>query len=211
MLASSIGKMLQKYIYCLISAVKCHYNACHYMYSANASLMLYRYQSKYMRNILSKYIWSVYINKVFKRYTFSHDISLTHSYLKHPNTHLQIHFLKKIFVEWKYFHSTCNSTTVEFSLWDVFSHAVYAMVNHDFNPPKYFNRSMINDAFWGQTLSVLKLEYSRITRSIPWLLMPWDLASQAINSQWYWLRRINESLSFIGRFYKHLCHLTVAK
>ena len=208
MLASSIGKMLQKYIYCLISAVKCHYNACHYMYSANASLILYRYQSKYMRNILSKYIWSVYINKVFKRYTFSHNISLTHSYLKHKYiSRKKILLNENIFIP-PAIPLQLNSHCETYSVMQFMQWSTMISIPQNISTDQW---SMMHFEGNEQTLSVLKLEYSRITRSILWLLMPWDLASQAINSQWYWLRRINESLSFIGRFYKHLCHLTVAK
>ena len=43
---------------------------------------------------------------------------------------------------------------------------------------------------WELTLLVLKAEYSRIIMSIPWLMMPWLLASP-----WYWTCRINRSLS----------------
>ena len=40
-------------------------------------------------------------------------------------------------------------------------------------------------------LLVLKPEYSGQTRSIPWLLMPWLLASPGHHHPWYWLCRIN--------------------
>ena len=36
------------------------------------------------------------------------------------------------------------------------------------------------------TLEVLKPEYSRITRSIPWQLMTWLPASPGHQQQWYW-------------------------
>ena len=44
-------------------------------------------------------------------------------------------------------------------------------------------------------LLVLKLEYSRITRSIQSLLMPWILASPGHQRPWYWLCRLDGSLS----------------
>ena len=44
------------------------------------------------------------------------------------------------------------------------------------------------------TLLVLKLEYSRITKLIPWLLMPWRLVSPGHQQPWHWLCRINRSL-----------------
>ena len=37
------------------------------------------------------------------------------------------------------------------------------------------------------TLLVLRLGYARKTRSIPWLLMPWLLASPGHQQPWYWL------------------------
>ena len=39
-------------------------------------------------------------------------------------------------------------------------------------------------------LVVLKLAYSRRTRSMPWLLMPWILASPGHQQPWYWLRYV---------------------
>ena len=44
------------------------------------------------------------------------------------------------------------------------------------------------------THHMLKTEYSRTT-SIPWLLMAWLLVSPGHQQQWYWLFRINRSLS----------------
>ena len=42
---------------------------------------------------------------------------------------------------------------------------------------------------------VLRLKYSERTRSIPWLLMPWLLASPGHQHPRYWLSRTNKSLS----------------
>ena len=36
-------------------------------------------------------------------------------------------------------------------------------------------------------LQLMKLEYSRIIISIPWLLMPWLLTSESYQQPWYWL------------------------
>ena len=51
---------------------------------------------------------------------------------------------------------------------------------------------------WCLTLSVLILEYSRRTRSVPWLLMAWMLSSPGP----HWLCRINRSLSSIRMDFK---------
>ena len=53
----------------------------------------------------------------------------------------------------------------------------------------------------------LRLEYSRRYRSIPWLLMPWLLPSPGHQQPWYWLCRINGSLSSTKKDFNKLCHL----
>ena len=44
-------------------------------------------------------------------------------------------------------------------------------------------------------------------RSLLWLLMPWLLASSGHQHPWYWLQRINGSLSSARRDFSYLCHL----
>ena len=41
---------------------------------------------------------------------------------------------------------------------------------------------------------VLRLEYSRQTRSTPWLLMPWLLVGPGHQQSWYWLCKTGRSL-----------------
>ena len=43
-------------------------------------------------------------------------------------------------------------------------------------------------------VELIKLEYSRMTRSIPSLLMTWLLTSSGHQKPWYWLCRINRTL-----------------
>ena len=45
------------------------------------------------------------------------------------------------------------------------------------------------------TILILKARYSRITRSIPWMLMPWLLPSPSHQQPQYWLCRVNCPLS----------------
>ena len=56
---------------------------------------------------------------------------------------------------------------------------------------------------------MLEPEYAGRTKSIPWLLMPWLLASPGHQQPWYWLCMISRSLSFIRIDRKYLCHLSV--
>ena len=44
-------------------------------------------------------------------------------------------------------------------------------------------------------LVLLKPFYSRVTRSIPWLLMPWLFVSTDHEQQWHWICKINFSFS----------------
>ena len=57
-------------------------------------------------------------------------------------------------------------------------------------------------------LLVLKEEYSRKTRSKPWLLMPWLCVARSATPQ-YWLCSINRSLSSMRMDFNYLCHLSV--
>ena len=53
-------------------------------------------------------------------------------------------------------------------------------------------------------LLMLKVEYSRIRRSISWLLMSWVLASPGHQQPWSCLCRINRSLSSKGKNFNYL-------
>ena len=54
------------------------------------------------------------------------------------------------------------------------------------------------------TLPMWGLEYSRETRSIPCLLVPWLLASPAHQQPWYWLCEMGIFLSFLMLNFVHL-------
>ena len=43
-------------------------------------------------------------------------------------------------------------------------------------------------------------------RSIPWLLMPWLLASPWHQQPWYWIYRTNKSLTFMRQVFNYLHH-----
>ena len=59
---------------------------------------------------------------------------------------------------------------------------------------------------------VLKLKYSGMIRSMPWVLMPWRHQVLPGHQQpWYWLWRINRSLSFMRMNLKYLHHINVKK
>ena len=57
------------------------------------------------------------------------------------------------------------------------------------------------------TLLVLKPEYSGITRSIPWLLMPGLIVSPGHQLPWHWLWWTNGSLSSMRKDWSYLSHL----
>ena len=44
-----------------------------------------------------------------------------------------------------------------------------------------------------------KYSYSHRTRPMPWLMMPWLLASPEHHQPWYWLCKTNRSLAFVMR------------
>ena len=55
------------------------------------------------------------------------------------------------------------------------------------------------------------LQYFGKIRSIPWLLMPWQRKEPGHQQPWYWLCRINRSLSSMRQDVNHLHHLSVDK
>ena len=65
---------------------------------------------------------------------------------------------------------------------------------------------------WSLTLVVLRLEYySKRTKSIPWLLMPWLLALPGHEQPWLWNCKINRSLLTMSKYWNHLHRLTIQK
>ena len=59
------------------------------------------------------------------------------------------------------------------------------------------------------TLSVRGLSYLGLIKSIPWLLMPWLLASLGDQQPWYWqLCEIGMSLSYTRKDSNYLCHFS---
>ena len=61
------------------------------------------------------------------------------------------------------------------------------------------------------TLLVLKPEYSVITWSIPWLLMPWLLMLSGHQQPWYWLCWIIRSLSSTKKNFNYMQKLNIEK
>ena len=51
--------------------------------------------------------------------------------------------------------------------------------------------------------------YLGLTRSISLLLMPWLLASPGHQQPWYWLCRLDRSLSYLRKDFNDLCHINV--
>ena len=60
------------------------------------------------------------------------------------------------------------------------------------------------------TFLVLVPKYSGITRSITWLLMSWLIASPGHQQPWYWLCRINRSLSCMRKDFNY-CTILVLR
>ena len=60
-----------------------------------------------------------------------------------------------------------------------------------------------------KTLNVRGPSYLGLTRSIPWLLMPWLLTSPGHQQPWYWLYRICRTWSYLGKDFKYLCNINV--
>ena len=61
------------------------------------------------------------------------------------------------------------------------------------------------------TLLVLKLEYSVLYRSIPWLLMSWLPGSPEHQLSWYWWYSINGPLFTKRKNFNHLCQFNIEK
>ena len=61
------------------------------------------------------------------------------------------------------------------------------------------------------TLNVQRPSYLGLSLSISWLLMPWLLSSPGHQQPWYWLYRIQRSLSYLRKDFKYLCHINVLK
>ena len=59
------------------------------------------------------------------------------------------------------------------------------------------------------TLNIQGPSYLGLTRSIPWLLISWLLASPGHQQPWYWLRTMGRSLSYLRKDFNHLCHINV--
>ena len=81
-------------------------------------------------------------------------------------------------------------------------------------PRLYLRRNpRIEDHVWrcsNLTLNVRGPSYLGLTRSIPWLLMPWLLTSQGHQQPWYWLCIICRFWSYLRKNLKYLCHINVA-
>ena len=58
------------------------------------------------------------------------------------------------------------------------------------------------------TLNVQELNYSGLTRTISWLLMPWFFCHQVISTHDIECK-IGRSLSHMGKDFKYLCHVSV--
>ena len=58
------------------------------------------------------------------------------------------------------------------------------------------------------TFLALKSEHSRIIMSIPWLLMPWLIASPGHQQLWYWICRMKWFLSSTRKDFNYLHHLS---
>ena len=61
------------------------------------------------------------------------------------------------------------------------------------------------------TYLVLKPKYFIQSRSIPWLLMPWLFVLPGHQQPWYWMCRINGSLSSTRKDFNYLRHIRIVK
>ena len=61
------------------------------------------------------------------------------------------------------------------------------------------------------TLNVRGPSYLSLTRSISWQLMPWLLTSPGHQQPWYWLCKINKSLSCLRKNFNYLRRINVEK
>ena len=94
---------------------------------------------------------------------------------------------------------------------ELYIHKIYSM-------NIYFEIKQILEYYWSDNYSilhisltglVLKLVYSCIARSIPWLLMSCFLLSPGHQQPWYWLRRMNVSFSSMRKDFSCLHHMNV--
>ena len=70
---------------------------------------------------------------------------------------------------------------------------------------------LLIDPYWRPfiDINVRRPSNRGLFRSIPWLLMPWLLASPGHQQPWYWLCEIGKSWSFAWKDYNYLCHVCV--
>ena len=59
------------------------------------------------------------------------------------------------------------------------------------------------------TLNVRGPSHFGLTRSIPWLLMPWLLMSLGHQQPWYWQCWMCRCCSYLRKDFKYLCHINV--
>ena len=77
------------------------------------------------------------------------------------------------------------------------------------NSRNYYLWCLHNFDLWRNklTLNVRGPSNLGLTRSIPWLLMPWLLTPPGHQQPWYWLCRICKSWSYSRKDFKYLCHM----
>ena len=87
-------------------------------------------------------------------------------------------------------------------LYDVFIVFALLLMQISAKPIEWDTDNTVALNVWGQS-------YLGLTRSIPWLLMPWLLTSPGNQQPWYWLYRICRFFSYLRRDFKYLCQINV--
>ena len=82
-------------------------------------------------------------------------------------------------------------------------HKSVAMLSIDFITEMHQNNQL--------TYLVLKPKYFMQSRSILWLLIPWLFVLPGHQQPWYWICRINGSLSSTRKDFNYLCHIRIVK
>ena len=75
----------------------------------------------------------------------------------------------------------------------------------------WWSCTVFREQWSGIILALLESGISQMARSIPWLLMPWFLASPVHQLSQYYLCRIYRSLSVTRKDFNYLCHTSLEK
>ena len=134
-------------------------------------------------------IWSIPKIHVSKKVTLIISALRKIDWLLFPPCNILIHCLPWITIPFAKYQLQFITTT--YIIYDVNAAGLWKICTTSFN--------------------VRGLSYPGITKSIPWLLMPWLLTSPGHQQPWYWLCRIGIFLSYLRKDFNYLRRINVEK